>query len=120
MFVEDAYAFMYHEESLVTMHGGVGVASDRGASRLEDQARLARGKPDSSYRGGLRVLVFLLDSPVADDQWAESSSKPLLWLGEVCRGKEVRHRGCTHGHGTSVEEMSARCSRYPDMPGQTP
>ena len=48
LLVEDAVALMHHEEPLLTMHDDVQVALGCRASRLEEEARFARGDPNGA------------------------------------------------------------------------
>ena len=133
--VEDALALMHHEEPLVTMHDDVRVAQDGRASRLDEEAGLARGDPDGAESGEdggphlpqsqtlcaerrFRLLPLLLDPPETGDQWTQRSSKPLLRLGQILRSIEIRHRGGSHGHGERAEKTNARLQRYSGLPGQ--
>ena len=41
LLVEDAFAFVHHEESLVAMHDDIRVTQDSRAPRLDEEARFA-------------------------------------------------------------------------------
>ena len=61
LLVEDALALMHHEEPLVTMHDNVRMAQDRRPSRVNEEARFARGNQMERKAAKMAVRILRRD-----------------------------------------------------------